>query len=163
MSNIKAMDTDTNTGPGGEGLHTSFPVPVPIPLDKDSEGPDYWQSHLDGWRKSGLSQAAYCRQHNLKYVNFRKWKERLSTYPTSTSIKLVEVRHDFSLEPGSSSGFSNATPNSGHPGINMMGAPMRNALPSGIRFWENIFAFFSFLYKIEKWARITFLKSIHEK
>ena len=28
----------------------------------------FWKSHLTGWRDSGLSQAAYCRQHDLRPV-----------------------------------------------------------------------------------------------
>lgn len=111
----------------------------------DDEDPDYWQSHLEGWRKSGLSQAKYCRHHNLKYINFRKWKEQLSTYPTSSSIKLVEVRRDFNLKPGSGVGedsnnnynnynnYNDSSPS----GINMMGGGVRN--PSGIRFWYGEF------------------------
>jgi len=27
----------------------------------------YWQNHINAWQNSRLSQAAYCRQHNLKY------------------------------------------------------------------------------------------------
>jgi hypothetical protein len=25
----------------------------------------YWQTHLDAWRQSGLSQASYCKQRDL--------------------------------------------------------------------------------------------------
>jgi hypothetical protein len=73
------------------GINSSLPAPY------EDDGTDYWQGHLEGWHKSGLSQAAYCRSHNLKYVNFRKWKERLSTYPVGSSLKLVELRRDFPL------------------------------------------------------------------
>jgi len=30
----------------------------------------YWQNHINAWQNSRLSQAAYCRQHNLKYGTF---------------------------------------------------------------------------------------------
>ena len=72
----------------------SQPGNFPVALD-DEEGPEYWQNHLDNWARRGLSQAAYCRNHDLDYGRFRKWKERLSTYPsTSTLIKLVEKYGD---------------------------------------------------------------------
>ncbi len=109
----------------------------PIPLD-DEEGPEYWQAHIDSWLRSGSSQAAYCREHDLDYNRFRKWKERLSTYPSArTSIKLVEVKRDFNLTntPGTHTPpFGSCGPgvNSGRsfaPGVTGTGGS------SGIRFW----------------------------
>jgi len=32
------------------------------------------QQHLEHWRKSGLSQSAYCRENNLKLATFHYWK-----------------------------------------------------------------------------------------
>lgn len=74
-----------------EDINSSLPAPY------EDDGTDYWQGHLDSWVQSGLSQAAYCRRHDLDYGRFRKWKERLSTYPKHSSIKLVEVKRDFSF------------------------------------------------------------------
>lgn len=121
----------------------SQPGNFPVALD-DEEGPEYWQNHLHNWARSGLSQAAYCRNHDLDYDRFRKWKERLSAYPSaSTSIKLVEVKRDFTLNR--SSGFFSSGPpfGLGGPGIN--GSSDRTKYPgtneigtggySGIRFW----------------------------
>lgn len=36
----------------------------------------YWQTHLDAWRQSGLSQAAYCKQHGLSLSSFGYWLHR---------------------------------------------------------------------------------------
>ena len=106
----------------------------PVPLD-DEEGPEYWQHHIDSWMRSGLSQAAYCREHDLDYNRFRKWKERLSTYPSAnTSIKLVEVKRDFTLNPNTGSGHSSSSigpgSSAGYAGINQMST----GGSSGIRF-----------------------------
>ena len=30
----------------------------------------YWLTHIKDWQRSGLSQAAYCRQHDLKANSF---------------------------------------------------------------------------------------------
>ena len=120
----------------------SQPGNFPVALD-DEEGPEYWQSHMDNWARSGLSQAAYCRNHDLDYNRFRKWKERLSTYPsTSTSIKLVEVKRDFTLNSSAGSYWSG--PPFG-PGINGSRGRAQyrtqgtNGIgtggSSGIRFW----------------------------
>jgi len=38
----------------------------------------FWQRHLQQWRQSGLSQAQYCRRHQLCLGTFGWWKGRLS-------------------------------------------------------------------------------------
>lgn len=37
-----------------------------------------WKSHLDGWRVSGLSQAAYCSRHGLSLSSFGYWRRTLA-------------------------------------------------------------------------------------
>ena len=37
----------------------------------------FWKPHLTGWRDSGLSQAAYCRQHGLSLKCFTYWRRTL--------------------------------------------------------------------------------------
>jgi hypothetical protein len=32
-----------------------------------------WWQHVESWRSSGLSQAAYCRQHGLNAKSFSRW------------------------------------------------------------------------------------------
>ncbi|MCP5046051.1 MAG: hypothetical protein GY940_02695 [bacterium] len=109
---------------------------LPVAVSEEEEE-SYWQKHLDGWLDSGITQASYCRNHDLDYRSFRSWKARLSRNPTSRSpLKLVEVKGDFTLsspwEPCGSS-FD-----SGSPG----GSGITGAMPgigtggfSGIRFW----------------------------
>lgn len=33
----------------------------------------YWSVHVEAWRRSGLAQEAYCRQHGLSRNTFRRW------------------------------------------------------------------------------------------
>ena len=33
----------------------------------------HWQRHVEAWRESGLSQAAYCQQQGLNRKTFSKW------------------------------------------------------------------------------------------
>jgi hypothetical protein len=126
----------------------SMPGNFPVSLD-DEEGPEYWQNHLDSWHRSGLSQAAYCREHDLDYNRFRKWKVHLSTYPSAgTSIKLVEVKRDFTLNrnvgsypppppsPSFGTGFNSSSDCGGgsypgYAGLHRAGT----GGSSGIRFW----------------------------
>lgn len=38
----------------------------------------FWQSHLEGWRQSRLSQRDYCQQHGLAYTSFGYWRGRIN-------------------------------------------------------------------------------------
>ena len=37
----------------------------------------FWQEHLRAWSESGLTQADYCRQHQLSAAAFGWWKRQL--------------------------------------------------------------------------------------
>lgn len=39
----------------------------------------YWQDLVDQWLRSGLSQAAFCREHRITYGSFTWWKRRLAS------------------------------------------------------------------------------------
>ena len=48
---------------------------------------DYWNSHLERWQESGLSQSDYCREHDLKDHQFVYWKKRIiQTEETATKF-----------------------------------------------------------------------------
>jgi hypothetical protein len=36
-----------------------------------------WLPHVEAWEKSGQSQPAYCREHNLVKTRFTYWKLKL--------------------------------------------------------------------------------------
>ena len=36
-----------------------------------------WQSIIEDWQQSGLSQSQYCRQHRIKVSRFYSWKNVL--------------------------------------------------------------------------------------
>jgi hypothetical protein len=41
----------------------------------------FWQEHLRAWSESGLTQADYCRQHELSAAAFGWWKRQLQGKP----------------------------------------------------------------------------------
>jgi len=45
---------------------------------------ELWRNHMKTWQESGLSQAAYCRQHQIKGHKFLYWKKRLLRKPASS-------------------------------------------------------------------------------
>jgi hypothetical protein len=45
----------------------------PISSDQLSQ---YWREHIDAWRDSGGSGAAYCQLHQLAYHRFNYWRRK---------------------------------------------------------------------------------------
>ena len=53
---------------------------------------EFWKEHLAGWQNSGLTQAAYCRQHTLSLPSFGYWRRVLSWPPlVPSSLSLVPI------------------------------------------------------------------------
>ena len=50
----------------------------------------YWKQHIGSWQQTGLTQAEYCRQHNLKHHQMVYWKKRFSN--TETGVSFVPVK-----------------------------------------------------------------------
>lgn len=51
----------------------------------------YWQEHLECWRQSGLSQAEYCRQNDLKPRRWNYWKKNLTMAFSETAVSFIPV------------------------------------------------------------------------
>jgi hypothetical protein len=56
----------------------------------------FWARHLQGWKRSGLSQAEYCRQHQLSATTFAWWKTR-GTPPTPAPPRGTPLGEDGSF------------------------------------------------------------------
>jgi len=67
------------------------------------EKPSYWQAQVSSWRGSGLSQAQFCRDHNLKVRDFGYWKRKFSQ--SSSAVSFVPLRVKSSPSPSSSLGL----------------------------------------------------------
>ena len=52
----------------------------------------YWKQHIDNWQETGLTQAEYCRRHNLKHHQLVYWKKRFSR--TETDVTFVPLKLD---------------------------------------------------------------------
>ncbi len=57
---------------------------------KRNKSRHFWVEHVNAWSDSGLSQAGYCRQHNLSKGNFYNWKLKLK----SKSVIPVVIQPD---------------------------------------------------------------------
>ncbi|RME60758.1 IS66 family insertion sequence hypothetical protein, partial [Candidatus Parcubacteria bacterium] len=67
----------------------------------------FWQRHIARWRQSGITQAEYCRRHNLCRRQFTYWKGKLkdsSREPISfIPVKVVDTQEKQCLEKGAGS------------------------------------------------------------
>ena len=50
----------------------------------------YWKHHIDTWQETGLTQAEYCRRHNLKHHQLVYWKKRF--LKTETDVSFVPLK-----------------------------------------------------------------------
>ena len=57
----------------------------------------HWQAHISAQRKSGLSRAAYCKEHNLSYHAATYWSRKFSL-PEQEQTNLVPVRFFSNIE-----------------------------------------------------------------
>lgn len=58
-----------------------------------------WKKHLENWRSSGMTQTAYCRQHDLKDHQFTYWKKRLVHTDSAVTFAPVKIRRTLSSSP----------------------------------------------------------------
>ena len=51
----------------------------------------YWKQHIDSWQETRLTQAEYCRRHNLKHHQLVYWKKRFLHTETSVSFAALKI------------------------------------------------------------------------
>jgi hypothetical protein len=69
----------------------------------------YWQEKILVWGKSGLSKAAFCRQHGLNSRQFLYWSLKHKKTPVSSLSSIVPVNINRAFTPlgaGPDSGLS---------------------------------------------------------
>ena len=61
-----------------------------------------WHGHIEAFRASGLTRAAFCRRHGLKLHQFIYWKKRYDK-SRSAPVHLVEVTLPRAMAPAPAS------------------------------------------------------------
>ena len=58
----------------------------------------HWQSIIDDWKQTNLSQTAYCQQRNINIQQFYSWKSKLKAIknptPTAPAASFLPVVRD---------------------------------------------------------------------
>ena len=57
---------------------------------------EWWSIHVEAWRRSGVSQAEYCRQHRFDEKTFTRWLKHLAG--EEAARKLVENQAELRRE-----------------------------------------------------------------
>ena len=61
----------------------------------------HWLNHIEGWHRSGLSQAAYCRQHDLNANSFTGRLSEFRKKGNSATPELIPIQVKIDEEPSS--------------------------------------------------------------
>jgi hypothetical protein len=49
----------------------------------------FWRQHIQAWQAGRLSQAAYCRKHNLSSASFGYWRKRVKADAPPNIVPVV--------------------------------------------------------------------------
>ena len=60
----------------------------------------FWENHIEQWITSGLSQAEYCRQHDISSNRFTYWKYKFKREKSASGIVPVPISTLSSLTSG---------------------------------------------------------------
>lgn len=74
-------------------------VPIPEARKRRRFSPEQIQSHLDAFSQSQVSAAEFCRQHNLGYATFQRWRQCRST-PAKAEPQFESIALSGLLAPG---------------------------------------------------------------
>ncbi len=59
-----------------------------------------WLAHVEQWRQSGMSKAAYCAAHGLNFSSFRYWLRKSRSAPVHVPVSPPAIVHlPFTLAP----------------------------------------------------------------
>jgi transposase-like protein len=68
--------------------------------------PQYQQRHIESWQVSGLSQAAYCREHGLNSKTFGNWLRIYRTEQLDSQASAAMIPVNIKPATPSTSAFS---------------------------------------------------------
>lgn len=62
----------------------------------------HWRNHIEAWKRSNQSAAAYCRTHQLRYEAFQRWHTRfkLQNEPESAQgfVRVIEDNQSIAIQ-----------------------------------------------------------------
>lgn len=80
-----------------------MPEQLPSRAEQLKQKRNNWKQHIESWRSSGMTQTAYCCQHELTTHQFTYWKKRFIQTDTGVTFVPVKIRGPLSLACGTNS------------------------------------------------------------
>ncbi len=71
----------------------------------------FWQTHIELWGQSGISQSEYCRRHALNVKVFGYWKRKSCRKSSNLSFVPVAIKSPFPLSVKSGASLKLVTGN----------------------------------------------------
>lgn len=59
--------------------------------EKQRKNREKWTARMEGWKRSGLSGAAWRRKEDVTYCQFLYWKKRLLDEPVQKTQSFIEI------------------------------------------------------------------------
>ena len=87
-----------------------------------TERATWWREHIDGWKKSDLSQRAYCRANGLHPKSFSRWRRWFKEEADIAERKCLQ-RHRRRDRPSLNTSLNTRTMGADQP---LLGLPQRN-------------------------------------
>ena len=74
-------------------------MPAQSRSEKLDKKRSFWKQHIEDWRSSGLTQIAYCHQHELRPHQFTYWKKRFVQTDTGITFVPLKIRRSVQTAP----------------------------------------------------------------
>ncbi len=58
-----------------------------------------WETHIEKWKASGVSQIEYCRLNNINIKSFRYWKRRMRRLSSAPALVELPISKGTPLNP----------------------------------------------------------------
>jgi len=78
---------------------------------KDVNGYDFWKSHSESWKTSGVSQSKYCEQEGINYASFVYQHGKLNQRPKGNRLHFIEAKRDIPALNNQTAGLQLLLPN----------------------------------------------------
>ena len=59
--------------------------------EAQNEKREFWKTHIEGWRASGITQKEYCHRNELKLHRFHYWRKKYTRTIPPQGPSIVEV------------------------------------------------------------------------
>lgn len=56
-----------------------------------------WESHIDSWERSDISQKEYCLRNGVKYKTFLYWRKQFKKVSSNNKARVVQLKDKINI------------------------------------------------------------------